>query len=104
MGVMVIVEHLGQLFSRHVKIIWQVVIAGSENNFARAVGSVTGKPVDGADGEVSVLAGKAGYGLVLTKLQLVMLSDLAIVFERLVTAGFLVRAGKRHITNFQQLR
>ena len=54
-------------------------------------------------GEISILTGKAGYGLILTKLQLIMLRDLAIVFQRLVAAGFLVGAGKRHIANFQQL-
>ena len=56
------------------------------------------------DGEVAVSAVDALDVLVLPNVQIVVLGHLAIVFQRLVAIGLLVRAGEGHVADLQQLR
>src|ERR1700753_2688931 len=58
-GVVVIVQHLGQLFPRDFQVVWQVIVTSSQDDLASPVGPVPGKPVDRGNREISVFSSYA---------------------------------------------
>src|SRR5437879_2203842 len=56
------------------------------------------------DAEVAVLAGNSLHPLVLAYVKPMMLSHFAVVLERFLPRGLLMRRGERHVSDLQQLR
>ncbi len=62
------------------------------------------EPIRCVDGEVAVSSIDPLDVLVLPDVQIVVLGHLAVVFQRLVAIGLLVRAGEGHVADLKQLR
>ncbi len=103
-GLVVVVFHLGEVFTGYAKVVGQIVVAGGDGEFTRPMLQGATEAVGGMDGEVAVTAADGIYGFVLTNLELIMLGYLSIVFEGFDAAGLLVGTGERDIADLKQLR
>ncbi len=99
MRLLVIVDDLVQLFAGDIEHVRNVVIAGGENDLARAVLGLAG-----CDEKVAVLAVDRNHALVLTNVEAVIFGDAAIIFQRFGAAGLFVERSHRQAADFEQLR
>src|SRR4051794_4507547 len=94
MRILIVVQDFREIFAGNPEVIRQVVVTGCKNDFASSERSGAPKSISRLDQESSILARNALYMMVLTDVQLVMLRDFAVIFQRLVSAGLLVRTGE----------
>jgi hypothetical protein len=104
MRVVVVVGDLVQLFAGDIQIVGQIVVSGRNYKLSGAMLYGSAKTVHGMDGEISIAAGDAFDGLVLSDIELVMLSYLAVILQRFITARFLIGTREGDIPYLQKLR
>ncbi len=100
----VVVTDLVEVFAWNPEVVRQIVVSGGNHELAGAMLQGPAKPVCRMNGKVSVAASDALDRFVLPHVQLVVLGDLAVVLQRLVPVGLLVRAGEGNAADLQQLR
>ena len=104
MRLVVVVLDLGEVFAGNVQVVGQIVVAGGDDQLARAMLEGAAEAVGGVDGEVAVAAADGFDGLILADVEAIVLGDLAVVLQRLVAVGLLVGAGEGHVADLEQLR
>ena len=101
MRLSVIMRNLRQVLARQSELISQVIVAGRNNHFARAVIVRASGTVCGGDAEVSVVPHDRFDPFVLANIQLIVFGDLAIVLERFFTGRFLMGRGKWNLADLE---
>src|SRR6202035_4654460 len=99
MRLLVIMDDFVQVFARDVEHVWNVVVAGGENDLARAVFGLAG-----GDKKLTVIARDREHALVLADIQAIVFRHPAIIFQRLRAAWLFVERGHREAADFKQLR
>src|SRR5438270_2233339 len=96
--------YLAEVFAGNSEVVRQIVVPGRNYQFTRAVVRHASEPVHRMDNEIAVSAVDPLDVLILPNVQFVVLGYLTVVFQRLAAIGLLVRTGKRHIADLEQLR
>ena len=95
---------LGRSSPGHAEAVGQIVVAGGNHQLARQELGGTGERSGAVHQERAVGALDAGDGVILAHVQAIELGDLAVVFQRLLARGLLLRADKGNVADLQQLR
>ncbi len=95
---------MGRSSPGHAEAVGQIVVAGGNHQLARQELGGTGEPVGAVHQERAVGALDAGHGVVLAHVQAIELRDLAVVLQRLLARGLLLRADEGNVADLQQLR
>src|SRR5258708_7452457 len=95
----VVMDDLREVFTGHVEVVRDVVIAAGEDDFAGGIAAIFS-----ANGKVAVGAVETENALVLMDVELVVIGYAAVVLERFGAAGLLVERGHRNVADFEQLR
>ena len=103
MRLFVVVDHLGEILAGNVQPVGDVVVTHRENHFLGLVLLRAIVWVDGMGDERAVLAGDSLDALVLADVELVVIGDAAVIFERLGANGLIVQRGHGNIADFEQL-
>ena len=103
MGIVIVMVHLAQGFARNTHPVGQIVVANGENKLARLQFAVASKAICSLHRKIPIDPADPLHAMVLANIQLVIGSDLAIVFERLIPRRFGVGAGEGNAADFQQL-
>ena len=98
MGFAIVMDHFFQVFAGNVELIGDIVIATGEDDFAGAVTSFFG-----ADNEITVRAVEIENALILVDVELVVVGDAAIVFERFGAARLFIKRGHGNVADFEKL-
>src|SRR5262249_35451851 len=100
----VVVKNLFELFPLNAQIVCEIVVSGGDDDFLRAVVMNLSGTVGGCNSKIPILASDRLDPLILADMQLVVLSDTAIVLERLLPGGFLAGTREWNVADLQQLR
>ena len=100
----VVVENFVQVFAGNIELVGEIVIAGGEHDLARTVIVDGVVPVGCSDTKVTVLARDGLYPFVLAHVQLKVLGDSAVIFQRFKPGGFRQGGGEWNVPDLEQLR
>src|SRR5262249_49168012 len=101
MRLAIVVKHLGQVFSRYLKLVGEVVISGRNDDLARAVVVDSAGTVGGGDAKVAIIPGDRLHPLILADVKLVVLRDPAVVLKRFLPCGLLVGGVERNVADLE---
>ena len=98
MSLVIVVNDLVAVFAGDIEFVRNIVIAAGENDLFRTVDLLFS-----ADGEVAVGAGEAKHAFVLMDVEMVVISNAAIVFQGFGAAGLFVERRHGDIADFEKL-
>jgi hypothetical protein len=100
----VVVIDLGQIFSGSIQRIRKIVVSCRDNQLPRTQRAISPKLIFHADLKIAILPAHTFHALILPNIQLIVLSNLAVVLQSLIPVRFLVGRRKRNIANLKQFR
>ena len=83
----IVVKHFVQVFAGDTDLVGEIVVASSDHDLARPVVVNGAVPVGGGHPELAVLARNRLHPLVLPDVQMIVLGDPAIIFQRFQASG-----------------
>src|SRR5262249_6672223 len=96
---LVVMQNLGQIFARNLKLVRQIVVAGGDNHFSRTIVVDFSGTIRRSDTEVSVLASDGLYPLILDHVQMIVVCNAPVVLERFLPRRLLAGAGKGDVAD-----
>src|SRR5882724_2477496 len=98
----VVVEDLGEVFAGNIQRVGQIVVTRRNNQLTGAIVIDPAEAIGRRNLKIVVTPGHRLHPLVLADIEMIVLGDLAVVFERLLPGGFLPGGAERNIADFQQ--
>lgn len=103
MRFVIVMLDLGKIFAGNAEVVWQVIVAGGDDELAGAMDEFASELVGGLNGEVAIGTGYVVDVFVLADVEAVVLGDLAVVLEGLGAGRLLVGRGEGHVADLEQL-
>ncbi len=104
MGFAIVVENLGEIFAGNIQRVGQIVVARRNNQLAGAVVINPAEAVGRRNMKIVVTPGHRLHPLVLADIEMIVLGDFAVVFERFLPCGLLPGGAEGNVADFEQLR
>ena len=104
MRLAIVVEDFGQIFAGHADCIWEIVIAGRDNNLSGAAVMDVSLAIGGGNVKTSVFAIDGLHPVVLVDLQIVVLCGSAVVLKSFLAGGLDERTREGDVANLQEFR
>src|ERR1700751_4864763 len=104
MRLAIVMDNLGEAFTRNIQPVWDVVITGRENDFFGTVTVLLASMSFCANNKVAVGAIEFQDALVLMDMETVVIGDAPIIFERFRPSRLLIERRHGNVANLQQFR
>src|SRR5580698_4790495 len=104
MRLLVIMMNFGKVFAGDVQEVGEIVVSSSDDELAGMVVVNSAVAIVGGDLKIAVSSIHNLDPLVLRNRQMIVLGDLAVIFQRLLPGGLLMGGGEGDVANLQQLR